>query len=80
MNRVRMFPWTKVLWFSIQAEGQSTQRQAILYRQYPFSEQKQGEAKIKVKETDPTWSQILLLTYSIVIHRTWTIKLEFGHI
>ena len=29
-------------------------RQAIMYRQYPFSEQKQREAKVKVKETDPT--------------------------
>ena len=31
-----------------------------MYRQYPFSEQKQQEAKVKVKETDPTCSQILL--------------------
>ena len=31
-----------------------------MYRQYPFSEQKQREAKVKVKETDPTWSQIWL--------------------
>ena len=30
-----------------------------MYRQYPFSEQKQREAKAKVKETDPTRSQIL---------------------
>ena len=28
-----------------------------MYRQYPFNEQKQREAKVKVKETDPTWSQ-----------------------
>ena len=28
-----------------------------MYRQYPFLEQKQQEAKVKVKETDPTWSQ-----------------------
>ena len=33
---------------------------AIMYRQYPFSEQKQWEAKVKVKETDPTCSQIWL--------------------
>lgn len=50
MNRVRMFPWTKALRFSIQAEGQGSQRQAIMYRQYPFSEQMQWEAKIKVKK------------------------------
>ena len=25
--------------------------------QYPFHEQKQQEGKVKVKETDPTWSQ-----------------------
>ena len=31
-----------------------------MYRQYPFSEQKQWEAKGKVKETDPTCRQILL--------------------
>ena len=28
-----------------------------MYRQYPFSEQEQLEAKVKAKETDPTWSQ-----------------------
>ena len=27
--------------------------------QEPFSEQKQLEAKVKVEETDPIWSQIL---------------------
>ena len=31
-----------------------------MYRQYPFSEQKQWGAKVKVKETDPTCSQIWL--------------------
>ena len=30
-----------------------------MYRQYPFSEQKQLDAKFKIKETDPTCSQIL---------------------
>ena len=30
-----------------------------MYGQYPFSEQKQWEAKAKLKETDPTWSQVL---------------------
>ena len=30
-----------------------------MYGQYPFSEQKQWQVKVKVKETDPTWSQIL---------------------
>ena len=28
-----------------------------MYKQYPLSEQKQPEAKVKVKETDPAWSQ-----------------------
>ena len=59
-----MLPRTKALWFNIQAEGRGsptpTPRQAIMYTQYPFSEQKQQEAKVKVKETDPTWSQIWL--------------------
>ena len=45
----------------IQAEGQGSPTQAIMYRQYPFSEQKQRKAKVKVKETDPTCSQICLL-------------------
>ena len=31
-----------------------------MYRQYPFSEQKQRKAKVKVRETDPTCSQIWL--------------------
>ena len=49
----------KALWFKIQAQGQGSLRQAITYKQYPFSEQKQWEAKIhqrlnKVKEADPT--------------------------
>ena len=30
-----------------------------MYRQYSFIEKKQQEAKVKVKETDPTYSQIL---------------------
>ena len=28
-----------------------------MLRQYPFREPRQPEAKVKVKETDPTWSQ-----------------------
>ena len=36
-----------------------------MYRQYPFSEQKQRKAKVKVKETDPTCSQIWLLPVAI---------------
>ena len=39
-----MFPWTKALGFNIQAEGQGSPRQAIVYRHYPFSEQKQQES------------------------------------
>ena len=53
-----MFPWTKALLFNIQAEGHGSPRQAIMCREYPFSEQKQQEAKVKIKETDPTWSLI----------------------
>ena len=33
-----------------------------MYGQYPFSEQKLPEAKIKVKETDTTWSQFFPVT------------------
>ena len=33
-----------------------------MYGQCPFSEQKKWEAKVKVKETDPTWSQFLSVT------------------
>ena len=36
-----------------------------MYRQYPFGEQKQREAKVKVKETDPTCSQIWLFPVTI---------------
>ena len=36
-----------------------------MYRQYPFSEQKQQEAKVKVKETDPTCSQIWLFPVTL---------------
>ena len=37
--------------------GQSSPGQAIMYGQYSFSEQKQGEAKVKVKETGTTGTQ-----------------------
>ena len=60
-----MFPGTKALWFNIQAEGQGSQRQAIMYRQYPLSEQKQLEEKVKVKETDPPWGQILFFPVTL---------------
>ena len=36
-----------------------------MYRQYPLSEQKQWEAKVKVKEADPTCSQIWLFPVTI---------------
>ena len=36
-------------------------------RQYPFSEQKQLEAKFKIKETDTTGSQILF--FPVVLAR-----------
>lgn len=42
----------KVLRFYVQAEEQGSPRQDIKYGHYPFSEQKQREAK--VKETDTT--------------------------
>ena len=59
MDRFRRFPWTKAFWFNIQSEGKGSPKQGIPYRQYPSSEQKQWKAKVKVKGTDPTWSQIL---------------------
>ena len=34
---------TKAFWFNIQVEGQGSPRQAIMYKQYLFSEQKQWE-------------------------------------
>ena len=43
-----------------------------MYRQHPFSEQKQQKAKVNVKETDPTCSQIWLfpaiLTYTLNVY------------
>ena len=39
-----------------------------MYGQYPFSEQKQPEVKIKVKETDPTWSQFFPVTETMETH------------
>ena len=39
-----------------------------MYGWFPFREQKQWEAKVKVKETDPTWSQNWLfpITFSVL--------------
>lgn len=38
-------------------------------KQYPLSEQKQPEARVKVKETHPAWSQnLLLLQYYLFQH------------
>ena len=50
-------------YFHIQAEGQVSLKQAIMYKHYPYSEQKQPEAKVKVKETDPTWNQFFPITF-----------------
>ena len=74
VDRVRMSPWTKALWFNIQPEGQGSPRQAITYRQYPFSEEKQRKTKVKVKETDPTCSQIWLfpVTYGDLACPVWS--------
>ena len=52
-----------------------------MYGQYPFSEQNQREAKIKVGETDSTWSQFFPVTiphcqcpfYNLVEKREMTI-------
>ena len=55
----------------MQAEGQCFLRQAIVYGQYPFSEQKQQEAKVEVKEIDPTWSHFFPIahtSYDTIIH------------
>ena len=43
-------------YFHIQAEGQVSLKQAIMYKHYPYSEQKQPEAKVKIKETT-NWSR-----------------------
>ena len=50
--------------FNILAEGQGSPRQPIMYKQYPFSEQKQRAAKVKV--TDPTWGQNWLLSETLL--------------
>ena len=36
-----------------------------MYRQYPFSKQMQLEAEVKIKETDLTNSQILLIPVTV---------------
>ena len=64
--------WTKAFWFNIQAEGQGSLRQPVICRQYPFSilkQQKQQEAKIKVKETEPRWSRNWLF---LVTQEPWS--------
>ena len=43
MDRVRVFPWTNVVRFNIQAEGQGPPREAIMGGQCRFNEQKQQE-------------------------------------
>ena len=58
--------WTKTLWFNIQSEGQGSLRPAVMYKQYPFNEQKQWEAK--VRETDLTWSPLFPVTPLVVCH------------
>jgi len=32
VDTVKVFPWTKTLWFNIQVEGQGSLRQAIMYK------------------------------------------------
>ena len=54
--------WTKAFWYNIQVEKQGSLRQAFMYGQYSFSKQKQGEAKVQVKETDSTWGQFFPVT------------------
>ena len=41
-----------------------------MFGQNPFSAQKQGEAKVKVKETDPTCGQILFFPVT-TLHPSW---------
>lgn len=48
----------------MQAGGQCSPRQAVVYRQYPFSERKQPEATVEVKEIDPTWSHFFPVAYA----------------
>ena len=50
---------------TFQAEVQGSLRQAIMYRQCPCSEQKQWVEKVKVKETDPTRSQVLFFPVTV---------------
>ena len=50
---------------TFQAEVQGSLRQAIMYRQCPCSEQKQWVEKVKVKETDSTYSQILFFPVTV---------------
>ena len=45
-----------------------------MYTQYPFSEQKQQKAKVKVKETDPTCSQIWLIPVTLTLVRMAIVK------
>ena len=42
-----------------------------MYGQYPFSEQRQQKAKVKVKGTNPTWSQSFLIMCVCVLSRVW---------
>ena len=46
-----------------------------MYRQYPFSEQKQWETEVKVKETDPTCSQVFF--FPVTASRSTRMKSVF---
>ena len=50
-----------------------------MYRQYPFSERKELEAKVKVKETDPTCSKILFFPVALLNHTLLSIS-QASHI
>ena len=62
-----MFPETKVLWFNIQTEGHGSLRQAIMYTQYSFTEQKQKEAKVKGRETSQQGVRFLFFPVTIML-------------
>ena len=47
------------------SRGEGSLRQAIMYGQYLFSDQKQWETQGKVKETDSIWSQNWLFPVTI---------------
>ena len=59
--------WVEGL-FPAYSRGEGSLRQAIMYGQYLFSDQKQWETQGKVKETDSIWSKNRLFPVTICTH------------